>query len=64
MSEHYPKKITETLGWCNRCGKQTMHRVSGGKMTHCLEHLQQELTKMQQRKREKREKHNRQGKLF
>jgi hypothetical protein len=37
MSEHYTRNTTGVLRFCNRCGKLTMHKVSGKKVGLCTE---------------------------
>ena len=55
MSEHYTKKTTEVPAWCNKCNRNTQHRVAGGRLLHCLEHLVQHRTKAQQKRERKRQ---------
>lgn len=66
MSEHYPKSTSEVPKYCPRCRRITQHRVSGGRVTHCLEHLPNWLTKQQRDRREKinARKNSPQGELF
>lgn len=54
MSEHYPKKTIETTSWCNKCNRMTQHRVMGGRVLHCLEHLVQQRTRAQEKRDKKR----------
>jgi hypothetical protein len=35
MAEHYNRNTTGVMKWCNRCGKNTMHKVSGKKIGLC-----------------------------
>jgi len=35
MSEHYTNNTTGVMKYCNRCGKQTMHKVSGKRIGLC-----------------------------
>jgi hypothetical protein len=37
MPEHYTKNTLEATVWCNRCGKDTQHRIDGGRRGPCLE---------------------------
>jgi len=53
MGHHFTKATDRTVAWCSTCGRQTDHAVSGGRLGHCLEHQAQELTKGQQRRRER-----------
>jgi hypothetical protein len=64
LPHHYTKDVTEAPFWCNRCGRETQHRVFDGRLAHCLEHSAQEFTKAQLKKREKQEKEKREPKLF
>lgn len=36
MSEHYQRNTVEVSAWCNRCGKDTPHRVDAPKLGPCL----------------------------
>ncbi|HEX8807766.1 MAG TPA: hypothetical protein VF760_02090 [Xanthobacteraceae bacterium] len=62
MSEHYPKSTSEVPKYCPRCRRITQHRVSAGRVTHCLEHLPNMLTKKQAERRARLNKA--QGELF
>ena len=64
MPHHFQKYIHEAPAWCNTCARETNHRVFDGRLAHCLEHKAQELTKDQQRRRERQEKEAREPKLF
>jgi hypothetical protein len=37
MAEHYTRNTTGVLKFCNRCGKMTLHKVSGKKIGLCTE---------------------------
>lgn len=37
MSEHFTRNTTAIMKYCNRCGKNTMHKVSGKKLGLCME---------------------------
>ena len=37
MPEHYTKNTLECTVYCLRCGKDTQHRVDGGRRGPCLE---------------------------
>lgn len=36
MSEHYTKNTVEVSVYCAKCGKDTEHRVDGGRRGPCL----------------------------
>jgi hypothetical protein len=36
MSEHYPKNTISAAVWCNKCGKETEHRIDDGRRGPCL----------------------------
>jgi ribosomal protein L44E len=35
--EHYTKNTVEVQAYCNKCRRQTSHRVNGGRKGSCLE---------------------------
>lgn len=35
MSQHYTRNTSGVLKYCNRCGKNTMHKVSGKRIGLC-----------------------------
>jgi hypothetical protein len=37
MAQHYTSNTIGTYKFCNRCGKMTMHKVSGKKIGLCME---------------------------
>lgn len=37
MSEHYTKNTLEVTAYCKRCGKNTQHRVDGGRKGPCMD---------------------------
>jgi hypothetical protein len=37
MGEHYTRNAFECTAWCNRCRRDTQHRVDGGRRGPCLE---------------------------
>jgi len=37
MAHHSTKNTVSRAKYCNRCGRQTQHRVDGGRVAHCLE---------------------------
>ncbi len=39
MPEHYTRNTIEATVWCNRCNRDTQHRVDGGRRGPCLECL-------------------------
>lgn len=36
MAQHYTLATIEASEWCNKCGKNTPHRVSGRKLQYCI----------------------------
>lgn len=38
MPEHYTKNTEETLVWCDKCFRLTVHRVDDRRRGPCLEH--------------------------
>jgi hypothetical protein len=36
MKEFFTKSTVEAQCWCNRCGKQTIHRIDNGRKGACL----------------------------
>jgi hypothetical protein len=38
MAHHSTKNTVSRAKWCNKCGRQTQHAVSDGRVGHCLEH--------------------------
>jgi hypothetical protein len=36
MAEHYTRNTNAVMKYCNHCGKNTMHKVSGKKLGCCL----------------------------
>ena len=37
MSEHYTQSTDEVLIYCSKCGRLTVHKVSAGRLGHCME---------------------------
>jgi ribosomal protein L44E len=37
MPEHYTRNTLEATCWCNKCGKDTQHRVDDGRRGPCLD---------------------------
>ena len=37
MPEHYPKSVTDCWEYCTQCGRNTTHRVDGGRRGPCLD---------------------------
>ena len=35
MPHHYTKATVAASSWCNRCNKQTMHRIDAGRLGPC-----------------------------
>jgi hypothetical protein len=68
MPIHFQKWVTETIHWCGRCGKETRHRVSEGRLQNCLEHSvkvnERGENKTQQKRREERERKEKNPELF
>ena len=66
---HETKNTLGTLAWCNTCGRQTMHSVSGKKRGHCAEHRVEGVdaegySQKQVKAREKREAEEREPRLL
>lgn len=36
MTQHYQRNVVEASAWCQRCRKNTMHRIHGVKLGPCL----------------------------
>jgi hypothetical protein len=36
MPEHYTKNTVSASFWCNKCGKETSHRVDGNRRGPCI----------------------------
>lgn len=36
MGQHYTLNTVEVSEWCNKCGKNTPHRVAGRKLQYCI----------------------------
>jgi hypothetical protein len=67
MTEHYTRNTESATAWCNRCGRFTQHKVSDGRLAHCidLEHpAPPAQTKAQIRRQAEAEKRSRQKELF
>lgn len=64
MTEHYTTNTESVTRWCNRCGKPTQYKVSGGRVGRCTEHESETLSKKQKAARQKREMEERNPKLF
>ena len=37
MTEHFTRNTEEATHWCNKCRSHTQHKVSAGKLAHCLQ---------------------------
>jgi len=61
MPEHYTKNTEECTAWCNKCHRNTQHRVDGGRRVPCLEHEAPELSLAQIRRQKAAEKRARLG---
>lgn len=64
MTEHYTRNTLEVTAWCNRCARQTQHRVDAGRQGPCLEHTAPELTQEQKRRRDREARARLQPPLF
>jgi hypothetical protein len=64
LTEHYTTNTESITHWCPRCGRPTQHKVSGGRLAHCLEHEIKGESKKQKAAREKREQEAHNPKLF
>ena len=55
MPEHYTRNTIECTAWCAKCQRMTQHRVDGVRRGPCIDpkHPVQQMTKTQQRKRDK-----------
>ncbi len=38
MPEHFTKNTLTATVWCNKCGRNTDHRIDDGRRGPCLEH--------------------------
>ncbi len=36
MGQHYTRHTVETSAWCNKCGKNTPHRVADKRLQYCI----------------------------
>jgi hypothetical protein len=48
--QHYTKNTLGDMRWCGKCKRNTMHRVTGGRLgpcEECVEKLEQEHAKRQ-----------------
>ena len=36
MSQHYTSLTIEASAWCNKCGKNTPHRVADKRLQYCI----------------------------
>lgn len=41
MGEHYTRNTENVTAWCNKCGRQTQHRVDAGRKGPCLDCIEQ-----------------------
>lgn len=64
MTQHFTRSTAEVLAYCSTCNRKTMHRVDDRRLGPCLEHGARELTRKQERERERMEDEERQGSLF
>lgn len=37
MAKHYTRNTISAAAWCNKCQRETQHKVSDRRMQHCLE---------------------------
>jgi hypothetical protein len=56
MPEHYTKNTLECTAWCNKCQRNTQHRVDGGRRGPCLEHAAPALSAAQLRRQKAEQK--------
>lgn len=66
MTQRYTRSTAAVLAYCPTCNRKTMHRVDDRRLGPCLEHGARELTRKQEkeRERERLENEERQGSLF
>ena len=64
MPEHYTKHTEAVTRWCPHCNRDTLHRVSAGRIGHCLEHDAPTLTKKQAKRRREQLRDHQNPKLF
>lgn len=64
MTQHYTRSTSAVLVYCPTCNRKTMHRVDDRRIGPCLEHGARELTRKQEREKERREEEQKQGSLF
>jgi hypothetical protein len=66
MPEHYTKNTLECTAYCAKCGRDTQHRVDGGRRGPCIDprHPVQAMTKAQAARKEKQERERQNPGLF
>jgi hypothetical protein len=72
MPEHFTRGTLECTAWCNKCRRNTQHRVDhpaaggkgGGRRGPCLEHTAAPLSQKQLEAKKKREKEALNPRLF
>jgi hypothetical protein len=64
MTEHYPSTCVEASAYCNKCGKNTMHRVVGKILQWCIPCYDRKVAGIEARKDEPKPREIEQGKLF
>jgi hypothetical protein len=68
MAEHYTRGTLEATRYCNTCCRPTQHKVSDGRLAHCLEHAPKTdgdgYSKKQAADRKRRERERMNPKLF
>jgi hypothetical protein len=64
VTEHYTTNTESVTRFCNRCGRPTQHRVSGGRVGRCMEHESPHESKRQVKARKSREEAEKNPPLF
>jgi hypothetical protein len=64
MTEHFTKGTEGAPHWCGKCGRFTIHKVSGHRLGRCTEHESQPLTKAQAKRKEMLERLSKNPNLF
>lgn len=66
VPEHYTRGTLECTAFCKKCGRNTQHRVDGGRRGPCIDpdHPVRELSQDQIRRKKKAEDEKRNPSLF
>jgi hypothetical protein len=64
MAHHFTENTESVTQWCNACGRNTTHGVSGGRAGRCMEHDAPKLSKKQAANRERLAREQQNPRLF